>query len=126
LEGLRSVFFEGLPVPVSYEVGLGRGSEVEDFGIPHLAKNERDTPNFLHAAADKTACAPFIKERRMKFIEVLEPYRKSGMWGTRACWQVTVQSLNGWFWVDGLGSGAVVYWSVKGLIGSRIQAVVAR
>jgi hypothetical protein len=38
-------------------------------GIPHLAKNERDTPNFLHAALDTTACAPFFKERRMKFTE---------------------------------------------------------
>jgi hypothetical protein len=36
-------------------------------GIPHLAKNERDTPNFLHEAPDKTACAPFFKERRMHF-----------------------------------------------------------
>jgi hypothetical protein len=26
-------------------------------GIPHLAKNERDTPNFLHEALDKAACA---------------------------------------------------------------------
>jgi hypothetical protein len=52
-------------------------------GIPHLAKNERDTPNFLHAALDKAACAPFVKERRMKFAEPLELYRKSGIWGTR-------------------------------------------
>ena len=36
-------------------------------GIPHLAKNERDAPNFLYAALDTTACAPFIKERRIKF-----------------------------------------------------------
>ncbi len=33
---------------------------VEDRGIPHLAKNERDAPNFLHAALDKTACAPLF------------------------------------------------------------------
>jgi hypothetical protein len=38
-------------------------------GIPHLAKNERDAPNFLHVALDTTACAPFFKERRMKFVE---------------------------------------------------------
>ena len=28
--------------------------------IPHLAKNERDAPNFLYAALDRTACAPFF------------------------------------------------------------------
>jgi hypothetical protein len=33
---------------------------VEYGGIPHLAKNERDAPNFLHAALDKAACAPFF------------------------------------------------------------------
>jgi hypothetical protein len=38
-------------------------------GIPHLAKNERDAPNFLHEAPDKAACAPFFKERRVKFGE---------------------------------------------------------
>ncbi len=38
-------------------------------GIPHLAKNERDAPNFLHEAPDKTAYAPFFKERRVKFGE---------------------------------------------------------
>jgi hypothetical protein len=26
-------------------------------GIPHLAKNERDAPNFLYAALDRTTCA---------------------------------------------------------------------
>jgi hypothetical protein len=52
-------------------------------GIPHLAKHERDAPNFLHAALEKTACAPFLKERRMKFAEPSKPHRKSGVWGTR-------------------------------------------
>jgi hypothetical protein len=33
--------------------------EGEACGIPHLAKNQRDTPNFLYAALDRTACAPF-------------------------------------------------------------------
>jgi hypothetical protein len=50
---------------------------------PHLAKNERDTPSFLLAALDMTACAPFFKERRMKFAEPTELHRKSGVWGTR-------------------------------------------
>jgi hypothetical protein len=52
-------------------------------GIPHLAKNERDAPNFLYAALDRTACAPFIKEWRMKFSEPTKLHRKSGVWGTR-------------------------------------------
>jgi hypothetical protein len=51
-------------------------------GIPHLAKNERDALNFLHVALDKTSCAPFFKERRMKFAEPTTLHRKSGMWGT--------------------------------------------
>jgi hypothetical protein len=50
---------------------------------PHLAKNERDTPNFLHAALARGACAPFYKERRMKSAEPNKLYRKSGVWGTR-------------------------------------------
>jgi hypothetical protein len=57
--------------------------EGEACGIPHLAKNERDAPNFLYAAFERTACAPFIKERRRKFREPTKLHRKSGMWGTR-------------------------------------------
>jgi hypothetical protein len=38
-----------------------REIDVESRGIPHLAKNERDTPNFLHAALDEAACAPVFK-----------------------------------------------------------------
>ncbi len=52
-------------------------------GIPHLAKNERDAPNFLHAALDIATCAPFFKERRMKFFGSSKVHRKSGMWATR-------------------------------------------
>jgi hypothetical protein len=55
---------------------------VERRGIPHPAKNERDTPNFLHAAPDKIACAPFFKERRMRFAGPTKLLRKSGIWGT--------------------------------------------
>ena len=63
--------------------GAGWESGWKCGGIPHLAKNERDAPNFLHAAPDKTACAPFFKERRMKFAEPTRLHRKSGVWGTR-------------------------------------------
>jgi hypothetical protein len=59
---------------------------VEICGAPHLAKNERDTPNFLHVALDKTACAPFFKERRMKSAEPMNLHRKSGIWGTQGLW----------------------------------------
>jgi hypothetical protein len=61
--------------------------EGEACGIPHLAKNERDAPNFLYAALDRTACAPFFEERRMKFREPMKLHRKSGMWGTRQWWR---------------------------------------
>ena len=36
-------------------------------GIPHLANNERDAPNFLHAALNTITCAPFVEERRLEF-----------------------------------------------------------
>jgi hypothetical protein len=62
------------------------GSQGWGGGNPHLAKNERDAPNFLRAALDKTACAPFFKERRMNFREPTKLLRKSGMWGTRGLW----------------------------------------
>jgi hypothetical protein len=52
----------------------------ESGGIPHLAKNERDAPNFLYAALDRTACAALFKESRMKFREPTKLNRKSGMW----------------------------------------------
>jgi hypothetical protein len=52
-------------------------------GIPHLAKNERDAPNFLFAALERTACAALNKESRMKFRETTKLHRKSGMWGIR-------------------------------------------
>jgi hypothetical protein len=52
--------------------------EGEACGIPHLAKNERDAPNFLYAPLDRTAYAPFFKERRRKFREPTKLHRKSG------------------------------------------------
>jgi hypothetical protein len=72
-------------VLVVYAYMLGVGNEEvrgKSCGIPHLAKNERDTPNFLYAAPATTACAPFYKERRMKFAEPTRLHRKSGIWGT--------------------------------------------
>jgi hypothetical protein len=59
------------------------GLEGEACGIPHLAKNERDAPNFLYAALERTACPPLFKERRVKFREPTKLHSKSEMWGTR-------------------------------------------
>jgi len=35
-------------------------------------------PDFLDAALDTTACAAFIKESRMNFVNAIQPHRKSG------------------------------------------------
>ena|ERR1700733_5992856 len=55
--------------------------------MPHLAKNQRDTPNFLHAAPDKVACAPFFKERRTRFAGPTKLLRKSGYGAPQALWK---------------------------------------
>ena len=68
-------------------------ANVEIRGIPHLAKSERDAPNFLHTALDMTACAPFFKERRLKCAEPNKLHRKSGMWDTRPLWNMWVRRL---------------------------------
>jgi hypothetical protein len=40
------------------------------WGFPHLAKNKRDAANFLYAALERSACAPFFfEEGRMKLRE---------------------------------------------------------
>jgi hypothetical protein len=49
--------------------------------FPHLAKTWPDTPNLLHAALDMTACAPFMKERRMEIAELTKLHRKFGDMG---------------------------------------------
>jgi hypothetical protein len=79
---------------------------VQSSGIPHLAKNERDTPNFLHALLDTAECAPFFKERRMKFVEPSTLHRKSGIWGTP-------RSVEGKkFWIEDRG-GKMFLWQAK-------------
>jgi hypothetical protein len=69
------------------------GKGVTNGRPPHLAKNERDTPNFLHAALARAACAPFFKERRMESAEPNKLYRKSGIWGTRVGGRATRDRL---------------------------------
>ena len=51
--------------------------------IPPFAKSAKDgapvdSPDFLYAALDRTTCAPFFKERRMKCREPTRLHRKSG------------------------------------------------
>jgi hypothetical protein len=41
------------------------------------------TPISCHAVLERSACAPFIKERRMECINATSLRRKSGPWGTQ-------------------------------------------
>jgi hypothetical protein len=41
------------------------------------------TPISCHAVLERSACAPFIKERHMERINATRLRRKSGQWGTR-------------------------------------------
>jgi hypothetical protein len=43
-----------------------------------LSSRPKRTRISCHAAPDKTACAPFFKERRMMFASATNLYRKSG------------------------------------------------
>jgi hypothetical protein len=55
---------------------------VECCGIP-LKPKRGLTPISCHAALERSACAPFIKERRMECINATSLRRKSGQWGTQ-------------------------------------------
>src|ERR1700688_171827 len=83
--GLRPVFFSPRTPwrtwgtrPVSCGLVLGSRIGVEGCGIPHLAKNERDTRiscTRLQATATRAA---FIKESRMKLANAIKINTKSG------------------------------------------------
>ena len=60
-----------------------RESEGKSSGIPHLAKNERDTRISCTQRQATSTCAAFIEESRMKFINANKLHGKSGVWGTR-------------------------------------------
>jgi hypothetical protein len=47
----------------------GKDRRSESRGIPPFARKTRRTPDSCHATLDKTACAPFVKERRMNLVE---------------------------------------------------------
>ena len=49
---------------------------------PTQAKTGLD-PDSCHAVLERSACAPFTKERRMEGINDTSLHRKSGQWGTQ-------------------------------------------
>ena len=50
---------------------------------PTQAQRQGLTPISCHAVLERSACAPFIKERRMECINATNLHRKSGQWGTQ-------------------------------------------
>jgi hypothetical protein len=58
--------------------GRGAFRETPVCGIPHLAKNERDAPNFLYAALERTACAPLFQGEAHEVHGPTKLHRKSG------------------------------------------------
>jgi hypothetical protein len=59
----------------------GCGIPLKPHGTPGQAKPGL-TPISCHAVLERSACAPFIKERRMECINATSLHRKSGQWGT--------------------------------------------
>jgi hypothetical protein len=60
----------------------GNEGHVECCGIP-LKPKAGLTPISCHAVLERSACAPFIEERRMECINATKLHRKSGQWGTQ-------------------------------------------
>jgi hypothetical protein len=60
---------------------MDRESEGKSSGIPHLAKNERDTRISCTRHQATAACAAFIEESRMEFTDSDKLHRKSGGMG---------------------------------------------
>ena len=53
-----------------------------DRSVSHPLQRTQRTPDSCHAALDKTARAPFYKERRMNFAQPSKLNRNPGRWGT--------------------------------------------
>jgi hypothetical protein len=51
--------------------------------VSHSSPKAGLTPISCHAELERSACAPFIKERRMECINATSLHRKSGPWGTQ-------------------------------------------
>ena len=60
----------------------GKKRRVECCDIP-LKPKPGLTPISCHAVLERSACAPFSKERRMRCINATGLHRKSGQWGTQ-------------------------------------------
>jgi hypothetical protein len=71
----------------------GEELQIECCGIP-LKPKYGLTPISCHAALERSACAPFIKERRMECINATSLHRRSGPWGTQPwVWKENYRSL---------------------------------
>src|ERR1700677_4892809 len=57
---------------------MNRAAEGKSSGIPHLAKNERDTRISCTRHQPAATCAAFIEESRMKFTNANTLHRQSG------------------------------------------------
>jgi hypothetical protein len=63
---------------------------------PTQAQKQGLTPISCHAVLERSACAPFIKERRMECINATSLHRKSGQWGTQHWLWIQDKTMNGW------------------------------
>jgi hypothetical protein len=68
----------GLRSTQGYEKRLGPATTPYRTATLSLSSRPKRTRISCHAAPDKTACAPFFKERRMMFANATNFYRKSG------------------------------------------------
>src|ERR1700679_1254392 len=57
---------------------------IKVFGIPHLAKNERDTRISCTRHQERAPCAAFIEESCIKLVFVTKLHRKSGFMPDRS------------------------------------------
>ncbi len=74
---------QGCPILLVFCEGWDTTNLDTDRRVSHPLQSAQRTPDSCHAALDKTACAPFSKERRMKFAEPSKLNRNPGGWGTR-------------------------------------------
>ena len=67
-----------LPHPSRFCEGWDTTNLDTDRRVSHPLQRAQRTPDSCHAALDKTACAPFSKERRMKYAEPTKLNRNPG------------------------------------------------
>src|ERR1700689_3888536 len=71
----------GCPILRAFCEGWDTTNLDTDRRVSHPLQRAQRTPDSCHAALDKTACAPFSKERRMKFAEPSKLNRNPGGMG---------------------------------------------